>query len=337
MAASSRSAVAAAMVGNGFLTVIKFMAFVGSGSGAMLSESIHSLADTGNQALLYMGIRRSQRPADALFHYGYGADRFLFSLLSAVGIFVLGCGVTVYHGVHSLFHPPELRLDWVTFAVLGVSFVVEAAVLWKAAQAVAASKGDKRFWEYVRSSTDPTVLAVLFEDAVACIGVLLAAAGILLSYTTGNPVFDAISSILIGLMMGGIAVWLGYRNRKLILGPAIPRDVQRAVISHLLHQPSIQSVHDIKSRIVASDRFKLKAEIDYDGGHLAEEHVDWVKSRLENLEAANDAEVEEFARQFGERMTDSLGREIDRIEADIVQQFPELKHLDLESHWRPGD
>ena len=110
MAASSRGAVVAALVGNGFLTLIKFGAFALSGSGAMLSEAIHSFADTGNQGLLFLGIRRSQRGPDAMFHYGYGVERFLFCMLSAIGIFVLGCGVTVYHGISSLFHPPELHL-----------------------------------------------------------------------------------------------------------------------------------------------------------------------------------------------------------------------------------
>jgi len=111
MAGQGVSVVLFAVLGNGTLTVIKFVAFLISGSGAMFSEAVHSAADTGNQMLLFLGARRSERPADQMFHYGYGSERFLFSLLAALGIFVLGCGVTVYHGIEGLVHPRSLELD----------------------------------------------------------------------------------------------------------------------------------------------------------------------------------------------------------------------------------
>ena len=324
----------AALAGNTVLTVIKFAAFAFSGSGAMLSESIHSLADSFNQGLLFLGISRSQRPPDRMFHYGYGVERYLFSLLSAVGIFVLGCGVTVYHGIHLLLHPHELSVDWVTFAVLGVSLLVEGSVLLQAMRAVAASKGDQGFLEHIRESSDPTVLAVLFEDGAACLGVLVAAAGIGLSQATGDPMFDAIASITIGLMMGAIAVWLGYRNRQLILGPAIPAAMEDAVARYIESQESVHSVHGIKSRVVAADRFRLKAEIDYNGRFLAEQHQEWFADRLADVERG-DVDAATLAAEFGEKMLDSLGREVDRIEAGIVRRFPQLRYLDLESHWVP--
>jgi len=327
----------AALAGNSILTVIKFLAFLFSGSGAMLSEAIHSAADTGNQGLLYLGIRRSERRADAMFHYGYGADRFLFALLSAVGIFVLGCGVTVYHGVHNLFQPPDLHLNWVVFGVLATSLLLDGAVLLRAVDAVSASKGDKSFWQHIRTTPDPTVLAVLFEDSVACVGVVLAAGGILLSYATGNPVFDAVSSIAIGLLMGVIAVWLGWRNRQLILGPAIPAAMQAEVAACITSQPSVTSVRDIKSRVVAADRFLFKAEVDYNGRYLAKGQLAWAKAQLADLDTTDERRVEAFVGEFGERLLDALGREVDRIEADVLERFPDLKHLDLESDWRPGD
>jgi len=270
-----------------------------------------------------------------MFHYGYGADRFLFALLAAAGIFVLGCGVTVYHGVHSLVHPPELHLEWVTFTVLGISFLVDGCVLVAAISAVNASKGEQRFWQFIRSSSDPTVLAVLFEDLIACLGVAVATAGILISYYTGSPVFDAVSSILIGLLMGAMAIWLAYRNRQLILGPAIPKAIEDAVIAYLKQQPSVTCVSDIKTQVVAADRFRLKAEIDYDGRHLSIQHTGWVREQLPQLN--DDASVEQFVSDFGERMLDTLGKEVDRIERDIAQEFPQLRHLDLESDWRASD
>jgi zinc transporter 9 len=335
MAASSSKAVFLALIGNTFLTAIKLVAFVVSGSGAMLSEAIHSAADTGNQGLLYLGIRRSARPADAMFHYGYGGERFLFALLSAIGIFVLGCGVTVYHGIATLIHPPELNVGWVTWLVLAIAFVVDGYVLAVAIRAVDEQRGGQPFWRFIRSSSDPTILAVLFEDFVAALGVLVAAAGILLAQLTGNTVFDALSSIVIGLLLGLIAVWLGWRNRTLILGPAIPPDVEAGVVELLRAQPSVNSVRDIKSRVLAADKFQLKAEVDYDGRHLAREHLAWARAQRAKL--SDDASLDAFALELGERVLDSLGREIDRIEREIAQRYPQLRHLDLEADWKPDD
>ena len=166
MAASGRGAVIAALVGNSFLTVIKFVAFAYSGSGAMMSEAIHSLADTGNQSLLYLGVRRSEKQADTMFHYGYGAERFLFALLSAVGIFILGCGVTIYHGIHTLIHPPDLTVSWIIFAVLGVSFLLDGAVLLVAIRAISVEKGDKvggTSWK-VKSINGRTQVVLLVDE-----------------------------------------------------------------------------------------------------------------------------------------------------------------------------
>lgn len=326
MAASGRGAVIAALVGNSFLTVIKFVAFVYSGSGAMLSESIHSLADSGNQGLLYLGIRRSERQPDAMFHYGYGAERFLFALLSAVGIFILGCGVTVYHGIHTMFNPPDLSVSWITFAVLGISLLLDGVVMAVAIRAISVEKGDKGFWQHVKTSSDPTVLAVLFEDFVATVGVLVAAAGIGMAQWTGDTRFDAASSIVIGLLMGAVAVWLGWRNRQLILGPAIPKEIEQGAIAFLNSQDSVVGVRDVKTRILAADRFRLKAEIEYDGRVIARPHIAWVREQLDR----GGIDHQKFAEDFGEKMMESMADEVDRLEAEIRKRFPRLKHLDFE-------
>ncbi|MCG8588830.1 MAG: cation diffusion facilitator family transporter [Proteobacteria bacterium] len=329
MAGGGKGAVFWAIVGNAFLTVVKFLAFLLSGSGALMSEAVHSFADTANQTLLYVGIRRSLRPADSTFHYGYGADRYVFALLSAMGIFVLGCGVTVYHGIHSLLHPPELSLSWITFAVLGISLVVDGVVFYKAIAEVRQNMGQQSFFRFVRESTDPTLLAVLFEDFVATLGVLIAMAGIGLAYWTGNPIYDSLSSIAIGLLLGLLAVWLGLRNRQLILGPAIPGDLHDAVLAYLNEQPSVDTVRGLRTRIVAADRFRIAAEVDYDGGHLARAHVDWVRERVTLL--ASDEDHADFAAEFGERLMRALGEEVDRIEAELQTRFPRIRDIDLES------
>ncbi|MAE76263.1 MAG: cobalt transporter [Planctomycetes bacterium] len=328
MANEGKGAVVLAVIGNGFLTVVKFLAFLLSGSGAMLSEAIHSFADTSNQLLLWIGIQRSERPATPNFPYGYGVERYLFALLSAIGIFVLGCGVTVYHGISNLLHPPQLHLSGWTFGVLALSFVIEGLVLLKALQSVNASRGKQPFWRFVRSSTDPTVLAVLFEDLVACLGVLVASLGLGLAAMTGDPMWDGLSSVVIGLMLGAVAVWLGLRNRELILGPAMPAELQQEVLDFLLAEESVKTVHELKTRVVAAGRFRLVAEIEYDSAVLAKQQLPWLRERLD---AGGDPVT--VAESFGAHCLDELAREVDRIEEALVARFPRLGWLDLESHW----
>lgn len=329
MAGSSRGAVLGAVVGNGLLTGVKFAAFLVSGSGAMFSEAIHSLADTSNQILLFVGIRQSEKPADALFHYGYGADRYLYSLLSAVGIFVLGCGVTVYHGIHNLLDPPALALSWIPLAVLALSFVVEGLVLLAAARVVWARKGDTSLWHFLRTTSDPTVVAVLLEDAVACLGVLIAAAGIGLTYWTGDPTYDGIGAIVIGLMLGGVAIWLGIKNRRLLLGPAMPERAQEEIISFLQADPAVQRVRMVRSRVVGADNFRLQAQLDFDGRYLGKKLSGLVHARHAGLEDRGRRDA--FAEDFGEQLLDELAHEIDRIEAELLERFPRLTYVDLEA------
>lgn len=295
----------------------------------MLSEAIHSFADTANQALLFIGVQRSKKPADKEFQYGYGADRYVFALLSAMGVFVLGCGVTVYHGVHSLLHPNVPSYGWITIVVLAISLVVDGGVFMSAVRESNKQRGSMGWIEFIRKSTDPTLIAVLFEDLIATIGVLVAAAGIGLAYLTGNPIFDSISSILIGLLLGLLAIWLGWRNRVLILGPAISEKKSAEIRSYLEKQPSVITVRTLRTRILAASSFGLAAEVDYDGKALGKRHANWARENVPK--GATEEEWEAFASEFGERLLDALGHEVDRIEAELVKQFPRLRHVDIEA------
>jgi len=329
MASQSKGAVFQAILGNGFVTLIKLFAFLLSRSPAMLSEAIHSFADTANQTLLYIGIRRSNRPADSRYHWGYGSERFLFALLSAMGIFVLGCGVTVYHGVSALLHPPKVSISWVSFVVLGLSIVIEGYVLMSAVREVYRTKGKVGFWRFLRESSDPTLLAVLFEDFVATLGCVIAIIGIGLAHYTGNPAFDAISSIIIGVMLGFVALWLGWRNSVLMVGPSIPKDVEQGVIKYLKEQPSVDSIRGVRTRIVGSHQFAFAADVDYNGKYLGSKLAEWVQKNAPDLDDA--AAIEAFAADFGDRLLDVLAAEIDRIEAKLLKEYPILSFVDLES------
>jgi zinc transporter 9 len=325
----SKGAVFAALVVNTGLAAMKFVAFALTGSGSIFSEAMHTLADAANQGLLFIGIKRSEKAADEKFSYGYGGERFLFALLSAAGIFVLGFGVTVYHGVHSLIHPKLPDIKWWLFLILGISFVLNGWVLFKAIAAINKMRGKQSFKEFLKTTNDPTIAAVLLEDGIACGGVVIAVICIALSALLRSAVPDAIGSIIIGCMLGFVAVWLGLKNRALILGVAIPEEARRAAVEYLEAQPSIERVRKVQTKILGAGSYKLKAEIDWRGTWFGDQQLAWLAENKAGL--ADENSTRTFAADIAERITNALAHEIDRIEHELVAKIPELKFIDLES------
>ena len=217
--------VIAALSGNALIMVLKFIGFLLSGSGAMLSESIHSFADTANQALLMVGIKRSKKKATKEFSYGYGKERFLWALISACGLFFVGAGATVYQGINALFENEHVAVSWIVFAILGISFVVELFTLWLAYRELRATTKGMRLKKALEYG-DPATIAVLYEDSIAVLGVVVAFISILLTKLTGNYYWDAIGSITIGIMLGVMAIVLINKNRGLLLEKAIPEEIK---------------------------------------------------------------------------------------------------------------
>jgi zinc transporter 9 len=316
--------VVTALLGNSFVMVIKLIAFLASGSGAMLSEAIHSAADTGNQLLLFIGLRRGERAPDEKFHYGYGGERFVFGILSAAGIFFLGCGITVYHSIDSLLHPHPPELTMWTFVVLGVSIVIEGIVLLLAIQAVNQARGDMPFFKFVRERADPATVAILLEDSAAVLGMLTASASIILSYVTGNPIFDTIGSMLIGVILGGIAIYLVRENRELLIGRAVPDVVEEMFTNVILDHPAVRSVRDVKTRQLTHDAYLFKAELTLDTDYLAEQ--------LDKVLPANHRDLTKgrSLRRASIATTDLIATEMIAVEQAIRKAIPQAKHIDLE-------
>lgn len=292
----------------------------------MLSESIHSFADTGNQLLLFIGLKRGQREADDRFHYGYGGERFVFGMLSAAGIFFIGCGITLYHGVHSLISPPEVHATLWTFVVLAASFVIEGSVLLFAVRGIWLHKGDAPFFSYVRERADPATVAILLEDGAAVLGVILAAIGIAVAYVTGNPIFDSIASLVIGLLLGVIAFYLVSENREHLLGRAVPEGVEGRFIDVVLGHPSVRSIRDVKTRELTPESYILKAEITFDNDYLSEQVN---RSSMEKI-SFDGAKRDRALRRMTALVTDLIATEIAAIETKIRAVIPQAKHIDIE-------
>ncbi len=324
---SSLPAVIVALAANTLVTLLKLVAFFLSGSGAMLSEAIHSAADTGNQLLLFVGLKRGARQGDEEFPYGYGGERFVFGLLSAAGIFFIGCGVTVYHGVEGLRHPHVPSINGVTFAVLGLSFLIEGGALLFAVRTVGAQRGTMPFVQYVREKADPASVAILLEDGAAVLGLFLAAGGIVASYLTGSPAWDSVASILIGLLLGFVAIHLVTQNRDLLIGMAVPDGVEETFVRVLRERPSVRGVRDVKSRRITPEVYKLKAEVTFDAAYFA---IRLDRALSEAPGALSGAEREKTLQTAAASALRAISDEIDDIEVAVRAVIPEAKHIDIE-------
>ncbi len=195
--------VVAALIGNAVVCSAKFVGFFFTGSGALFSEAIHSFADTANQFLLVIGVRQSSKAADKEFNYGYGKERFIWALISACGIFFIGCGITVYHGIAALIHEPEIHFNIWAIIILVVSFIIEFSTFLIAVREIRGHllKSPKMKLKKALAEADPSVLAVLYEDGLAVIGIIIALISLSLVYYTGKTYWDAVGSILIGIYL----------------------------------------------------------------------------------------------------------------------------------------
>lgn len=327
---ASKTAVVAAIVGNALVMCAKFTAYFATGSGAMLSEGIHTFADLLNQILLLVGINRSGKYPDDNYAYGYGAERYVWALISAVGIFFLGCGVTIYHGISSLIHEHSAigQYGW-AIGVLVVSFLIEFYVLLVAVQSVRKAAGGQPFFRYLRKEADPAVVAVVLEDAAACLGVLIAFAAILLSWLTGEAYWDAIGSITIGVLLGFIAFWLIHRNRSILIGESVPPHIRAQLMDILNKNPAVEEVVDLRTRILDTNTYRIKADIHFDGSALAEQKKDELKKEYEAIRTYD--EFEAFTVRYADEIVDLLAEEIDKIERSIRAKIPQAEHMDLEA------
>ena len=194
---SSKKVIYAALFGNTLIAVSKFVASFFTGSAAMLSEAVHSVVDTGNQGLLLYGLKRSQKPADDQHPFGYGMELYFWTFVVAILIFGLGAGIAFYEGFSRLNNPEPVTNPIVNYIVLLIAFGFEMGAWWITVNEFASEKGRKGLLEAVRSSKNPTIFTVLFEDTAAMLGLLVAFLGILLGDIYHNPIFDGIASLLI--------------------------------------------------------------------------------------------------------------------------------------------
>ena len=331
MAADSKGSVLAALGGNTLIMLAKFGGFFFTGSGAMFAEAVHTLADVLNQGLLLLGIVRSGKEATDKYQYGYSQERFVWALISAVGIFFLGCGVTLMHGLDTLFSDEHEAPTQVGIAVgiLVASLVIEGTVLVIAFRGLLKAAAGRPFFKYIKEQADPSAVAVLLEDAAACLGVLLALAAIGLTHLTGHAYWDSIGSILIALLLGAMAIWLAMRNKELLVGTSISRADAQRIRNAIRADATVERIADFKSKMLDTETFDVLVELDFHGEKLAQTFEP-------QLRAAYDAGFADwesfyaFEQKFADDIVELLGDKINEIEENVKRAVPEVKHIDVE-------
>ncbi len=253
----------AALAGNLAIAVVKFVAAAVSGSSAMLSEAVHSLVDTGNEVLLLYGLRRSARPADDRHPLGYGRELYFWSFVVALMIFAVGAGVSIYEGVARLRHPHAIESPRLVFIVLAVSAVFEGSSWFVAFRGFRAKAGGKSFWAAFRASKDPPTFMVLFEDSAALAGLAVAAAGAGLALATGEPRWDGAASLVIGAILGVVAVLLARESKALLIGERADPDLSAAIRDCAARVDGVEAVNAVVTIQLAPDQVVVNLSLDF--------------------------------------------------------------------------
>jgi cation diffusion facilitator family transporter len=292
----SLGSVLTALAANTTIAVAKGTAALLTGSPALFAETLHTVADTGNEVFLYVAIRRSGQAADASHPFGYGPERFYWALLAAVGMFVVGGAVSIWEGIRALVHPPALEAFWAGVAVLVVALVLDGASRVVATRALRAQAARRQLSvsQFIRETPDPTVLTVFFEDTIDVLGAILALVAIVLHRLTGSAIPDALGSIVIGGLLCYLALQLTARNRQLLTNQSVPDRYVQRMRSRLEHEPTISRVTRLEAVYLGPEEVLVAADVEMSDGLTGGE----VAQALGELRADVGREVPVIARLY---------------------------------------
>jgi len=271
MAAESKKAVVAAIIGNLAIAVIKFIAGSITGSSAMISEGIHSVVDTGNGGLLFFGLKQGARPADDQHPFGYGMEVYFWSLIVAVSIFGIGGGMSIYEGITHIQHPVTLEDPTINYIVLALAMVFESLSFSVAWRAFRTSKGRRGTLSAIHHGKDPSLFTVLFEDTAALLGLVVAFVGVFLSHQLQEPALDGAASIGIGAILVVAALWLAYESRSLLVGEAADPDMVAAIREIVLADPAVVGLGVVLTMHLGPEDVLLNIEVRFTEGLPAED------------------------------------------------------------------
>ena len=260
----SSGAIAAAFAANIGIAATKFAGFIITGSSSLLAESIHSVADSSNQGLLYLGGRQAARAPTELHQFGYGRVRYFWSFVVAVVLFSLGGLFAVYEGYHKIHDPHEIDSPAIAIGILAVAFILESFALRTAIRHATPQRGRRTWRQYISESRSPELPVLLLEDSGALIGLACALLGVLLAVITGEPVFDGIGTLAIGLVLLAIAVVLAREMRSLLIGESASPELERQIDAELERGPEIRRVIHTLTQHIGPDEILIAAKAEFD-------------------------------------------------------------------------
>jgi cation diffusion facilitator family transporter len=292
----SLGSVFAALAANTAIAAAKGTAAALTGSPALLAETLHTVADAGNEVLLYVAIRRSRHPADASHPFGYGPERYYWALLAAIGMFVVGGAVSIWDGINALVHPPELEAFWAGVAVLLIALVLDGtsrAVAGRQLRLQAARRAVP-VRDFLRESPDPTVVTVFLEDTVDVLGAALALVAIVLHRLTGSSIPDALGSIVIGGLLCFLASRLTTRNRALLTNQSVPDRYVQRLRARIEAETTIRAVTQLEAVYLGPAEVLAAADVEMSDGLTGRE----VAAALAQLRADLRREIPAIARLY---------------------------------------
>ncbi|HEY2813591.1 MAG TPA: cation diffusion facilitator family transporter [Acidimicrobiales bacterium] len=285
----SASAVLAAFAANLGIAIMKFVGFAFTGSGSMLAEAVHSVADTGNEALLLLGGKKADRAADSDHPFGYGRERYFWAFVVSVLLFTLGGAFSIFDGIEKLLNPHELESAGWAIAILLGAAALESFSFRTAIHSTRHVKGSVGWWRFIRTAKTPELPIVLLEDLAALIGLTFALIAITLAEVTGDSRFDAIGSLAIGCLLVVVALILAVEMRSLLIGESADPAVERRIVDAMEGDDNVCRVIHIRTEHLGPEELLVAAKLEFDGGLSIRELADVV----DEVEAAVRAEVPE--------------------------------------------
>ena len=255
-------AIIVALVGNLIIAIMKLVGALDSNSSGLLAEAAHSFADSGNQFILLLGSRLALRRPSKSHPFGYGKDRYFWTFLAAMAMFIVGATFSIFQGASSLSNPGEVHNSGFNYLVLGIAAALETVALWIALRSTWGELRQKGIWSAVRDTNDPTRYIVVFEDTVALIGIGLVTTGLFLSHIFGTAIFDGVAAIFIGLLLGGVALVLGYESRSLLLGESVSPQTRRQIVTAIRKHAKVRNIVNMQTMHVGPDSVIVGLELD---------------------------------------------------------------------------
>ncbi|OUJ75998.1 cation diffusion facilitator family transporter [Hymenobacter crusticola] len=291
---SSKFAIYGAIGANVAIAISKFVAAYFTGSSAMLSEGIHSFVDSGNGFLILLGVKQSEKPATTQHPFGRSKELYFWALIVAVLVFSVGGGMSFYEGIEHLRHPAPITDPTWNYVVLGLSILFEGISCTLALKAFNQDRGSMGFWETLRRSKDPSVFAILMEDIAALVGLTFALAGVYLGHALNNPYFDGAASILIGLLLVTVAIFLIYKTKGLLIGEGVDEETLASLQIIARAQPGVENVRPPLTSYLGPQDVVLALDVQFERNLSAAQ----VEQAIDGLQDAIRAKYPEFKRIF---------------------------------------